>query len=96
MITIRHSSLFGLQVPFFFTIVLSSILFGFAHIYQGWKGAVGTAVAGVVLAYLYVVTGSLILPIIVHILLDIRIVFIAPALLKLDSETPNNVPGQNA
>ena len=30
----------------------------------------GTAVAGVVLAYLYVVTGSLILPIIVHILLQ--------------------------
>jgi membrane protease YdiL (CAAX protease family) len=75
----------GFQVPLLFTIILTSILFGFAHIYQGWKGALGAAVAGVILACLYLSTGSLILPIIAHILIDVRIVFIAPALLKLKS-----------
>ncbi len=65
-------------------VVLSSMLFGFAHIYQGWKGTLGTALAGVLLAYTYIITGSLILPIILHILIDARIVFIAPTLLKLE------------
>jgi membrane protease YdiL (CAAX protease family) len=75
---------FGLQVSLLVAFVLSSILFGFAHIYQGWKGALGTLLLGALLAYLYVNTGSLILPIVCHILLDARIVFFAPTLLKLD------------
>jgi membrane protease YdiL (CAAX protease family) len=73
-----------LEGSLFVAILFSSILFGFAHVYQGWKGVLGTGVMGAVLAYLYVSTGSLILPIVCHIFLDARIVFLAPALLKLD------------
>jgi membrane protease YdiL (CAAX protease family) len=75
---------FGLQVPLVVSVILSSILFGFAHIYQGWRGALGAIVVGATLAYLYIYTNSLMLPIIFHILIDARIVFLAPALLKLD------------
>jgi membrane protease YdiL (CAAX protease family) len=75
---------FKLEVSVLTALVLSSIFFGFAHIYQGWKGALGTGLLGAILAYLYVNTGSLILPIVCHILMDARIVFFAPILLKLD------------
>jgi membrane protease YdiL (CAAX protease family) len=74
---------FGLQSSLLVALVLSSILFGFAHIYQGWKGVVGTGLLGALFAYLYVTTGSLILPIALHILADARIVFLAPTLVEL-------------
>jgi uncharacterized protein len=74
---------FRLEVPLLAALVLSSILFGLAHIYQGWKGVLGTGLLGALFAYLYVNTGSLILPIVCHILVDARIVFMAPALLEL-------------
>ncbi|GCE19361.1 CPBP family intramembrane glutamic endopeptidase [Dictyobacter kobayashii] len=78
------SNFFGLQIPLAEAAFLSSVLFGFAHIYQGWKGVLGTGLLGAIFAYLYISTGSLILPIIIHILIDARIVFLVPALLKLD------------
>jgi len=57
-------------------IALASIVFGLCHFYQGWQGVVGTAVLGAVLAGLYVTTGSLLLPIILHALIDLRILLI--------------------
>jgi membrane protease YdiL (CAAX protease family) len=75
-------------------VLLSSVLFGFSHIYQGWKGAVGTGVMGIVFAYLYGATGSLFLPIVTHILLDARVVFLAPAILKLSQSVKED--GVNA
>ncbi|MGA2420325.1 MAG: CPBP family intramembrane glutamic endopeptidase [Candidatus Acidiferrum sp.] len=56
--------------------VLTSLLFGLAHLYQGWKGILGTGVAGVILAGLYVLTGSLFLPVLVHITGNMRAVVI--------------------
>jgi membrane protease YdiL (CAAX protease family) len=60
------------------TIIASSALFGLAHIYQGWKKAAGPAAAGVVLGSLYVYTGSLVLPIIVHAIVDYRVLWAFP------------------
>jgi membrane protease YdiL (CAAX protease family) len=57
-------------------IVASSLLFGFCHLYQGWFGVLGTTLAGVCLAYLYVGTGSLLVPIVVHAALDLRLLLI--------------------
>jgi len=80
------SAYLGIHISFTAALVLSTILFGFAHIYQGWKGVLGTGLVGGVLAYLYLSTGSLLLPIVLHILIDARIVFLAPTLLKLDDQ----------
>lgn len=77
-------SFLGVPISLTTILILSSILFGFAHFYQGWKGMLGTGLAGALLAYIYLITGSLVLPIILHILIDARIIFIAPTLLKLD------------
>lgn len=57
-------------------IVVSSLVFGFCHIYQGWFGVLGTTLAGFCLALLYVGTGSLVLPIAAHAALDLRLLLV--------------------
>lgn len=54
------------------TVLVSSAMFGIAHFGQGIKGMVLTGMIGAMLGILYVVTGSLLAPIIVHILIDLR------------------------
>jgi membrane protease YdiL (CAAX protease family) len=79
---LQLGSFFGLQVSYLVVVILSTLLFGLAHLYQGWKGVLATSIIGAMFAYLYFYTGSLILPIAFHILIDARIVLLAPALLK--------------
>jgi membrane protease YdiL (CAAX protease family) len=57
-------------------IVVSSLMFGFCHIYQGWVGIVGTGVLGAILMWMYVSTESLVLPMAIHALIDLRILAI--------------------
>ena len=52
-------------------VIVSSILFGVAHSYQGLKGIPQTGLVGLALALLYVYTGSLWAPIILHAAIDI-------------------------
>jgi len=59
-----------LGVPFWAAAVLSSIVFGLAHAYQGPIGFLRTAAVGGVMALLYGMTGSLWAPILVHIVID--------------------------
>ncbi len=57
-------------MPVWAAILVSSIAFGLAHSYQGIQGIGRTAGAGAVLAVLFVVSGSIWLPIAVHALFD--------------------------
>lgn len=59
-------------------IVLSSMVFGLAHIYQGWRQSITTGIGGLGFALLYVLSGSLLLPIVVHAVCDWRMLFILP------------------
>ena len=59
-------------------VLLVSISFGVAHIYQGWKGAVGAGTMGLILAVLYLASGSLLLPVLVHAAMDWRALLIFP------------------
>jgi len=54
-------------------VAVSSIVFGMAHLYQGLKGVLGTGLFGLAMALLYAWSGSLLLPIILHALLDLLI-----------------------
>ena len=61
-------------------VLLSSVIFGVAHAYQGGKGIMQTAGVGLVLAVVYTVTGSLWPPIVIHALVDVssgRVAFMA-------------------
>jgi uncharacterized protein len=53
-------------------VLLASVLFGIAHYYQGIAGVVATTVLGVFFCGLYVGSGTLLYPIIVHTLVDLR------------------------
>jgi membrane protease YdiL (CAAX protease family) len=59
-------------------VVLISLFFGLAHIYQGWAGAAAAGTLGLVLAGLYLLTGSLFLPMAIHALVDMRVLLIFP------------------
>jgi uncharacterized protein len=59
--------------------LVASLLFGVGHLYQGWKGVLSTGVAGLVMASLYLVSGSLLLPIFSHTLANMRVLLIFPS-----------------
>jgi membrane protease YdiL (CAAX protease family) len=62
---------------------ISAAIFGFCHLYQGWRYVLATGLLGACLASLYLLTGSLLAPIIVHAALDLRLIFIfTPARMK--------------
>lgn len=52
-------------------IIISSLIFGLGHLYQGWKGVLRTAVVGLVFAIGFAVSHSLWWLMVVHALLDI-------------------------
>jgi uncharacterized protein len=54
-------------------ILVAAGLFGLAHIYQKLPGVVGTSLAGVLFCALYVGTGTLLVPIVLHCLMDLRL-----------------------
>jgi membrane protease YdiL (CAAX protease family) len=57
-------------------LVLSACAFGIAHLYQGILGIVQTAILGALFGVLFVATGSLFLPMILHAVIDLRILLI--------------------
>jgi len=59
-------------------VLLVSLSFGLAHIYQGKSGAIGTGILGLILAGLYLMTGSLLLPVVIHAAVDARVLLIFP------------------
>ena len=60
-------------------VLASSVLFGLAHLYQGWLGMLLTALLGLGMAWLFLPTGSLLLPIVLHVLIDLRGLVMVPA-----------------
>lgn len=60
----------SLLMPLWWAVLASSVAFGFGHSYQGLGGMLRTGLAGLVLGIFYVVSGSIWLPIIAHVLLD--------------------------
>lgn len=59
-------------------LVVSAVVFGLGHAYQGVLGMVGAGLLGYVLAQLYATTGSLWMPIVAHVLLDLRVLLLVP------------------
>ena len=57
-------------MPVYAVIAVQAVVFGLAHAYQGWGGAVGTAILGAVIGLVYWATGSLFLSILLHVLVD--------------------------
>ena len=55
-------------------LLISSMLFGWNHLYQGWAAIGSTALIGFALGLLALLSGGLLLPILLHCALDLQIV----------------------
>lgn len=53
-------------------VAAAAVLFGLAHWYQGWTGVLSTGIFGALMAGLFLVTGSLLLPMVLHTIVDLR------------------------
>lgn len=58
-------------MPLWVAVIVASVIFGLGHSYQGISGASRAGLVGLVFGILYVGTGSIWLPIIAHMLLDV-------------------------
>lgn len=61
-------------------VVAGGIIFGLAHSYQGPLGVLATALAGAFFCMLYLGTGTLLIPILLHILANLRSVILPVAI----------------
>lgn len=52
-------------------ILISSLIFGFWHVYLGWQEVLRTSIMGAILCSVYIFTGNIIAPIILHVFIDI-------------------------
>ena len=64
------------NMPISLVLVISSIIFGCGHAYQGFLGGVTrTTITGIILGSLFLVTNSLILPMLLHFIFNISDMF---------------------
>lgn len=60
------------HLPVVVWVAVVSVGFGLAHAYQGPGGMVGSMILGALLAALYLVSGSLLAPVVLHAAIDLR------------------------
>ncbi|MGH7470614.1 MAG: CPBP family intramembrane glutamic endopeptidase [Longimicrobiales bacterium] len=53
-------------------VILGALIFGLGHLYQGTDGVIKTGVTGLMMGILYVATGSLLWPVILHTAVDLH------------------------
>ncbi len=70
-----------LGLPVWAAAILAVVLFGLGHRYQGLRGIITTGGAAVVFTALYALTGNLIVPIALHVTIDLVSLLLVPALL---------------
>ena len=66
---------FAVTAPYvtvFGSLVISAAIFGIGHLYQGWRGVLQTALVGLALGAIYLLTGTLFWPMLLHFLIDVR------------------------
>lgn len=74
-------------VPAPAAVVLAAALFGMAHAYQGTRGVLVTAGVGLGLMLLYIISGSLWVPMIVHVFIDLNSGLLAYTVLRRERES---------
>ncbi len=61
-----------------FAFAAATLIFGLVHFYQGWVGVIATTLVGALLCFLYLASGSLLVAISVHILIDLNGLVLRP------------------
>jgi membrane protease YdiL (CAAX protease family) len=68
----------GFKVPFEIALILSALLFAACHLYQGPVGILATGFAAALLTAAYIVTGSLLFVIAIHVAVDLLGLVVRP------------------
>lgn len=68
-------------------VLIAAMAFGLAHAYQGRSGVLSTGVLGGVMAALYLQSGSLLLPVLLHALIDLRFLLVPSKALPAGRQT---------
>jgi membrane protease YdiL (CAAX protease family) len=63
--------------------VVAALVFGLAHVYQGWVGVLATTVLGLVFTGLYLASGGLAVPIALHAAIDLMALVVRPTLARM-------------
>jgi membrane protease YdiL (CAAX protease family) len=66
------------DMSIYFLPLIPGAVFGIAHIYQGMTGVFKTGALGILLGYLYVATGSLLVVMAIHAMIDVSSCYLAP------------------
>ena len=66
--------------------LLGALAFGLAHLYQGWRGVLASTAMGLVFGLLAIGTGSLFLPIVLHAVIDLQVLWMYRPDLDGDAE----------
>jgi membrane protease YdiL (CAAX protease family) len=76
--------------------LLAAVLFGALHLYQGPVGILFAFILGLLFTALYIVTGSILAPIALHVLIDLRSLVLIPIALggAWDLATPVRAPAR--
>jgi membrane protease YdiL (CAAX protease family) len=72
---LRGNIVGGLHLDLLIALFASSLAFGTGHLYQGLSGIITGTIGGLMFGMLAILCGGLVLPIIAHILFDLRILW---------------------
>lgn len=75
LVNYAQNSLFDLSL--LYSVLLVNLIFGLGHFTQGIPGIVNATITGLFMSCLFIISGSLLLPILLHILLDLKILHIS-------------------
>lgn len=82
--------LFGITGNPGVSITAAVLMFGVLHLYQGVVGVVTSTIVGALLMAAYVVTGSILVPIALHILIDLRSLVLIPMIVNRVHRRPGD------
>lgn len=84
--------IFGVTGNGVLAFLAATVVFGLLHVYQGPQGMLFAFLLGLVFTALYVLSGSIVVPIVVHALIDLRSLILIPVVLG-GAWTPRLEPG---
>jgi membrane protease YdiL (CAAX protease family) len=77
-VLLHYALVFPWQLKVWAGLLAASGIFGLGHVYQGLTGIPQTAAVGLLLGVLFLATGSLLAPMVLHTLIDLRILMLLP------------------
>ncbi len=79
---------FGVTGDAWIAVLVSLVMFGLLHVYQGIGGIIGSMVIGTALMALYLATGSIVVAIVVHAVIDLRSLVLIPIVVNRVHRVP--------